>query len=98
MPAEGSPTPGCCRAAARTSPGSGWRARGSVAGSGGLLGAHPVIAAGLIRLIEAARQVRGQAGEMQVKEDIGLALAHGVNGVCGQSHCVWILGRDGDGR
>jgi len=62
--------------------------------SGGLLGAHPVIAAGLIRLAEAARQVRGEAGGMQVKEDVRLALAHGVNGVCGQSHCVWILGRN----
>jgi len=62
--------------------------------SGGLLGAHPVIAAGLIRIAEAARQLRGDAGGMQVKEDVRLALAHGVNGVCGQSHCVWILGRN----
>jgi len=22
------------------------------------------------------------------------ALAHGVNGLCGQSHCVWILGSE----
>jgi hypothetical protein len=21
------------------------------------------------------------------------ALAHGINGMCGQSHCVWILGK-----
>lgn len=62
--------------------------------SGGLLGAHPVIAAGLIRIAEAARQVRGDAGAMQVKKDIRNALAHGVNGVCGQSHCVWVLGHD----
>jgi len=62
--------------------------------SGGLMGAHPVIAAGLIRMVEAALQVRGDAGDMQVKKKVQLALAHGVNGVCGQSHCVWVLGRD----
>lgn len=62
--------------------------------SGGLLGAHPVIAAGLIRIVEAVRQIRKDAGDMQVGEDVRTALAHGVNGVCGQSHCVWVLGRD----
>jgi acetyl-CoA C-acetyltransferase len=62
--------------------------------SGGLMGAHPVIAAGLIRIAEAASQIRGTAGGMRVREGVRLALAHGVNGVCGQSHCVWILGRD----
>ena len=62
--------------------------------SGGLLGAHPVIAAGLIRMIEAARQIRGEAGKMQVKPEVQTTLAHGVNGACGQSHCVWILGKD----
>jgi acetyl-CoA C-acetyltransferase len=53
-----------------------------------------VIAAGMYRIIEAARQIRGEAGEMQVKEKVRTALAHGVNGLCGQSHCVWILGSD----
>ena len=62
--------------------------------SGGLLASHPVIAAGLIRIAEAVRQVRGEAGKMQVKEGVRTALAHGVNGVCGQSHCVWILGTE----
>jgi len=62
--------------------------------SGGLLGAHPVIAGGLIRMVEAVRQIRGQAGAMQVKDNVKIALAHGVNGVCGQSHCVWLLGRN----
>lgn len=62
--------------------------------SGGLLGAHPVIAGGLVRVVEAVRQIRGEAGAMQVKDKVKIALAHGVNGVCGQSHCVWLLGRN----
>jgi acetyl-CoA C-acetyltransferase len=62
--------------------------------SGGLLASHPVIAAGLIRIAEAVRQIRGEAGNMQVDKDVGTALAHGVNGVAGQSHCVWILGKE----
>ena len=61
--------------------------------SGGLLASHPVIAAGLIRIAEAVRQIRGEAGKMQVKKEVRTALAHGVNGLCGQSHCVWILGK-----
>lgn len=59
--------------------------------SGGLLGGHPVIAAGLIRIAEAVKQLRGEAGAHQV-DGAATALAHGVNGLCGQSHCVWILG------
>jgi acetyl-CoA C-acetyltransferase len=62
--------------------------------SGGLLASHPVIAAGLIRIAEAVRQIRGEAGDMQARENVNLALAHGVNGMCGQSHCVWILGKE----
>ena len=61
--------------------------------SGGLLSGHPVVAGGLYRIAEAVLQIRGRAGEHQVpKADVGIA--HGVNGLCGQSHCVWILGRD----
>jgi len=62
--------------------------------SGGLMGAHPVIAAGLIRMVEAVYQLRGEAGETQVNKQVNTALVQGLNGVCGQSHCVWILGRD----
>jgi acetyl-CoA C-acetyltransferase len=61
--------------------------------SGGLLSGHPVIAAGLIRVAEAVKQIRGDAGKYQV-DGVNLAIAHGVNGLCGQSHCVWILGKD----
>ncbi len=62
--------------------------------SGGLLSGHPVISAGLYRIVEAVNQIRGQAGKMQVKDNVKTALAHGVNGLCGQSHCVWILGSE----
>ena len=61
--------------------------------SGGLLGGHPVIAAGLIRIAETVRQLRGQSGAGQVK-DARTGVAHGVNGLCGQSHCVWVLGSE----
>ena len=61
--------------------------------SGGSLSANPILVAGLARLIEATLQVRGQAGARQVK-DAKTGLAHGFNGPCGQSHCVWIVGAD----
>jgi len=61
--------------------------------SGGLLGGHPVIAAGLIRIVEIVKQLRKEAGEYQV--DAKRGLAHGVNGLCGQSHCVWVLDSEG---
>jgi acetyl-CoA C-acetyltransferase len=60
--------------------------------SGGVLSAHPVMVAGLVRLAEAALQLRGDAGDMQIA-GAKTALAHGINGLCGQSHCVWILGK-----
>jgi acetyl-CoA C-acetyltransferase len=49
------------------------------------------LVAGLNRIIECALQVRGNAGEHQV-DGVKTALAHGINGPCGQSHCVWVLG------
>ena len=61
--------------------------------SGGVLSAHPILVAGLARIIEAVLQLRGDAGVRQV-HGVKKALAHGVNGPCGQSHCVWILSRD----
>lgn len=59
--------------------------------SGGALSANPILVGGLARLIEATLQVRGEAGARQVKK-ADTALAHGFNGPCGQSHCVWIVG------
>ena len=59
--------------------------------SGGVLSAHPVLVAGLARLIEAVLQVRGDAGAHQVR-GAKTALAHGINGPCGQSHGVFVVG------
>lgn len=59
--------------------------------SGGLLGANPIGAAGLVRFAEAALQVRGAAGEHQV-DGARLALGHAAGGF---SNCVaaWLVGR-----
>lgn len=60
---------------------------------GGLLSAgHPGLAGGMFHVVEAVRQVRGDAGERQV-EDAQLALAHGNGGIIGV-HATMILGRD----
>lgn len=61
--------------------------------SGGALGADPVCATGLIRVIEAAKQIRGEANGCQVP-DVKRALAHGQFGICGQRNTVVILGSE----
>jgi len=61
--------------------------------SGGLLSGHPVIAAGLIRIAEVVKQLRGDAGDYQV-DGAKTGVAQGVNGLSGQSHCVWVLGSE----
>jgi acetyl-CoA C-acetyltransferase len=60
--------------------------------SGGVLSAHPVLVAGLVRIIECVLQLRGEA-EMRQVPDAEVALAHGIDGPCGQSHCVYVLGK-----
>ena len=60
--------------------------------SGGRLSSNPVQVAGLSAMADSALQLRGDAGDAQL-EDVDTALIHGINGMCGQSHCVWILGR-----
>jgi acetyl-CoA C-acetyltransferase len=59
--------------------------------SGGLFGANPYVARGLIRIAEAAIQLKGEAGDRQVP-DVKKALAHSVHGLGGQLHSVFILG------
>ncbi len=58
--------------------------------SGGCLSAHPVLVAGLARIIEVTLQLRGEADQRQVN-GAKTGLAHGINGPCGQSHCVMAL-------
>jgi acetyl-CoA C-acetyltransferase len=60
--------------------------------SGGVLSAHAVQVAGLARIAEAVLQLRGEAGGRQV-DGARTALAHGIEGACGQGHCVFILGK-----
>ena len=60
--------------------------------SGGRLSAHPVQVAGLQAMAECVLQLRGEAGDRQLNTP-ETALVHGINGMCGQSHCVWILGK-----
>jgi acetyl-CoA acetyltransferase len=59
---------------------------------GGLLSAgHPGLSGGMFHVVEAVRQLRGQAGPRQVA-DAELALVHGNGGIIGL-HCSLILGR-----
>jgi len=65
----------------------------SVNPSGGVLSAHAVLVAGLVRVIEVVLQIRKTAGAHQL-DRARIGLAHGINGPCGQSHCVWIMGEN----
>lgn len=59
---------------------------------GGLLSyAHPGLAGGAFHLLEGVRQLRGEAGERQVK-DTEVALVHGNGGIIG-IHATMILGK-----
>lgn len=59
--------------------------------SGGALSGNPFKANGLVRLVEAALQVRGDAGDHQI-DGVRTALAHGSYGFCGQGNSVIIVG------
>jgi acetyl-CoA C-acetyltransferase len=58
--------------------------------SGGMLSGLPVCVAGMQRVVEAALQLRGEAGPRQVA-GARKALAHGVDGPAGQLQCVVTL-------
>ena len=59
--------------------------------SGGPLGANPFTACGLVRIAEAAAQLRGEAGTHQVP-DPRIGVAHGQVGFCAQHNAVFVLG------
>jgi acetyl-CoA C-acetyltransferase len=59
--------------------------------SGGAISANVQCATGLTRVIEAAMQIRGEAGDHQVA-GVKTALAHGQTGICAQENVVFALG------
>ncbi|MHA1193056.1 MAG: thiolase family protein [Promethearchaeota archaeon] len=58
--------------------------------SGGALGGNPPCATGLIRVIEAVKQLTGEAGEYQVK-GAKKAVASGQIGMCAQNNILYVL-------
>jgi len=53
---------------------------------GGLCSNHPGHRGGMVRLIEAVRQLRGEAHPAVQRPDCALALAHGTGGLLGSRH------------
>jgi acetyl-CoA C-acetyltransferase len=60
--------------------------------SGGVLSTNPIGASGMLRVAEAALQVRGRAGERQV-DRARVALGHAVGGTL-SSHACMVLAKD----
>ncbi|MFX1419288.1 MAG: thiolase family protein [Promethearchaeota archaeon] len=58
--------------------------------SGGAIGGNPPCATGLIRIIEAAKQLKGEANGYQVK-GAKKAVASGQIGMCAQNNILYIL-------
>jgi acetyl-CoA C-acetyltransferase len=58
--------------------------------SGGALGGDAPCATGLIRIIDAVKQIRGEAGEYQVN-NVNRAIATGQIGMCAQNNIVYVL-------
>jgi acetyl-CoA C-acetyltransferase len=58
--------------------------------SGGALGGNPPCATGLIRIIEATKQINGEAGKYQIK-GARKAIASGQIGMCAQNNILYVL-------
>jgi len=58
--------------------------------SGGAIGGNPPCGTGLIRIIEAAKQIRGEANGYQVR-DAKKAIASGQIGMCAQNNILFVL-------
>jgi len=58
--------------------------------SGGAIGGNPPCATGIIRIIEATKQLRGEAGNYQIK-NAKRAIASGQIGMCAQNNIVFVL-------
>jgi len=63
--------------------------------SGGALGGNPPCATGLIRIIEAAKQLRGEANGYQVS-GAKRAIASGQIGMCAQNSILYVLEKGGN--
>jgi acetyl-CoA C-acetyltransferase len=64
--------------------------------SGGALSFNPIYCTGLIRIAEAANQVRGRAGNHQAK-NVRRVLAHAASGFAMQYNTVVVMGREQTG-
>jgi len=83
-------------------PGDGWKLTESGAtafdgdipwnASGGVLSSNPIGASGMLRFLEVAMQVRGQAGEHQV-DGAKLALGQAYGGGS-QFFAMWVVGSE----
>jgi acetyl-CoA C-acetyltransferase len=60
--------------------------------SGGVLSSNPIGASGMLRFLEVAMQVRGQAGEHQI-DGARLALGQAYGGGS-QFFSMWVVGSD----
>ena len=58
--------------------------------SGGAIGGNPPCGTGLIRIIEAAKQIKGEANGYQVK-GVKRAVASGQIGMCAQNNILYVL-------
>jgi acetyl-CoA C-acetyltransferase len=58
--------------------------------SGGAIGGNPPCGTGLIRIIEAAKQINGEANGYQVK-GVKKAIASGQIGMCAQGNILYVL-------
>ena len=65
----------------------------SINPSGGAISGNPLCATGLIRVIEAAKQLRGEANGYQVN-DAKKAIASGQVGMCAQNNILFVLEGD----
>ncbi|TWG92806.1 acetyl-CoA C-acetyltransferase [Mesorhizobium sp. J18] len=64
--------------------------------SGGAMALNPVFCTGLMRIEEAARQIRGKAGKHQI-DGANLALAHAASGVAMMYQTVIVFGTNAEG-
>ncbi len=60
--------------------------------SGGTLCSNPIITAGLVRIIEASKQLTGGAREHQIKKELKRGLVQASSGLFLQSNIVYVLG------